>query len=177
MRQLKQKRAQIKIQQMAFMLVAVVLFFAIAGLFLFSFVFSGVKSSSEIAEQREALLLVSKLSNSPEFSCGNAFERSEGNCIDADKIMALKKYQNIYTDFWEVSGIQIRKVFPENRDSIECTEINYPDCNVITIKKADSGIGFSNFAALCRKFYDEKKATQKNVCELAKIIVTYSSKQ
>ncbi|GIU68582.1 MAG: hypothetical protein KatS3mg001_432 [Candidatus Pacearchaeota archaeon] len=174
---MKEKKAQIKIQQMAFMLIAVSLFFAIAGLFLLTFVFSGIKGSSELVEQREALLLVSKLSNSPEFSCGNAFERSEGNCIDSDKIMALKKYQNLYGNFWEVSGIEIRKVFPKSEEKIECTQENYPNCNSIIIKNTDSGTSFSNFAALCRKDYDEEKARQVNVCELAKVIVTYKLKE
>src|SRR4030042_5145835 len=84
----KNKKGQMKIQQMAFMLMAITLFFVLVGIFVLVIRFSGLKDTAKQLEEENAMLLVSKLANSPEFSCENAFG-ALSNCIDADKIMAL----------------------------------------------------------------------------------------
>lgn len=165
------KKAQMKIQQMAFMLIALTLFFVLAGLFVFTIFFSNLKTSANIIEQENAILLVSKLSNSPEFSCENAFGGNRLNCVDADKAMALKENANKYSQFWGVEGIEIRKIYDGN--SNECTEQNYPECGSITVLSPKSGgTGISNFAALCKKV--NINDTIQDVCDLAKVIVTYN---
>ena len=165
---MKNKSGQMKIQQMAFMLVAVTLFFVFVGLFFAMILFSDIKKSSEVLEQKEALLLVSKIANSPEFSCGNSFGSSRINCIDADKVMALKKNINSYSEFWGVSGIEIRKLYPQEESIIECSSENYPECTRITLF-SNQGTGVSNFVALCRKQGDNAGVQDK--CEIARIIV------
>ena len=166
----KNKKAQMKIQQMVFMLIAVTLFFVLVGLFFITVVFSGVKESAALLEERNALLLVSKLANSPEFSCGEAFGSVKINCIDSDKAMALKSNINRYTNFWGVDGIKIKKIYPEEEDV--CTSDNYPNCGEI-ILITGRGTGVSNFVALCRKKNIEGQIHDK--CELARIIVYYES--
>jgi len=173
-RKMKNKKAQMKIQQMAFMLIAVTLFFVFAGLFFAMIVFSDIRKAAEGLEERNALLLVSKLANSPEFACGNAFGSFKTSCIDADKAMALKNNIELYKDlkgnFWGVDGVEIKKIYPIDYAEIECDSGNYPECGKITIFQKQ-GIGVSNFVALCRKegsggFIEDK-------CELARIIVYY----
>jgi len=83
--------------------------------------------------------------------------------------MALKNNINKYSGFWGVSGIEIRKIYPES-SRIECTSENYPNCDEIRIIK-NSGTGVSNFVALCRKENIDNVIQDK--CELAKIIVYY----
>lgn len=166
----KNKKAQMKIQQMVFMLIAVTLFFVLVGLFFIMVVFSGAKESAALLEERNALLLVSKLANSPEFRCGDAFGGVKINCIDSDKAMALKSNINRYTNFWGVDGIKIKKIYPEE-DEV-CTFENYPDCGEI-ILITGRGTGVSNFVALCRKKNIEGQIHDK--CELARIIVYYES--
>ena len=87
------KHGQLKIQQMAFMLVAITLFFVLAGLFFLSIQFSNLKQSATEQEKQNTQLLITRLANSPEFSCENAFENLGTNCVDFDKVMVLK--QNI----------------------------------------------------------------------------------
>ena len=164
----KNKKAQMKMQQMIFMLIALTLFFVLVGLFLIMVVFSGAKESAALLEERDALLLVSKLANSPEFSCGGAFGGVKINCIDSDKIMALKSNINRYSNFWGVDGIKIKKIYPEEEDV--CTFENYPVCGEITLFTG-RGTGVSNFVALCRKENIEGQIHDK--CELARIIVYY----
>lgn len=180
-------RAQMKIQQMAFMLIAVTLFFALVGLFVVTILFSNIKASGAALEEKNALLLVSRLANSPEFSCGNAFGTARANCVDFDKVMALKKEIKKYSQpsFWGVSGIEIVKIYPAKNMGILCAEDNYPECEKMEIIKASSGIAVSNFIALCRKErktmenYDEEGnvigsvSNIENICELAKIVATY----
>lgn len=169
-------KAQMKIQQTAFMLLAVTLFFVLVGLFVLTFKFSGLKETAELLQEENAMLLVTKLANSPEFSCGDAFGTNKGNCIDADKVMALKENINDYSGFWGVSNIEIRKIYPESATKIECTTNNYPDCNVIKIRqKQVSGYDASNFVSLCRKESFENDVYDK--CELARIMVSYEVEQ
>lgn len=159
---------------MAFMLIAVTLFFVLAGLFVFTVLFSNVKTSAKIIEQENAILLVSKLANSPELSCESAFDGSRLNCVDSDKAMALAANIEAYKNFWGIEGIVIRKIYPDG--SQECNSFNYPDCNVITVLDAGEGTGVSNFVALCKKInVGEGNETKiENDCELGKLIVTYN---
>ena len=184
------KSGQMKIQQMAFMLIAVTLFFALVGLFVLGVFSSGLKNSATLLEEQNALLLVSRLSNSPEFSCGDAFGTSRVNCVDFDKVMALKSNMNDYTKarFWGDVGIEIVKVYAGSGGGItnvSCTPGNYPSCGKIEIVKASSGTGVSNFASLCRKQGKNHPVFNEtgdvigyifrigDECEIAKVVVTY----
>lgn len=171
----KMKKGQMKIQQMAFMLIAVTLFFVIAGLFVLTIVFSDIKGSAELIQERNALLLVSRLANSPEFACGDAFSGSRVNCVDLDKVIALKNNINDYTtlqsNFWGVDGIEIVKVIQNN--NVECNSNNYPLCDSITLIEASGGTGVSNFISLCRNEGSTSGIVQDK-CEIGRIILTYN---
>lgn len=172
LRRTKNKKAQMKIQQMAFMLIAVTLFFVLAGIFFVTIIFSNLRESASLLEEQNALLLVSKLANSPEFSCGEAFGSTRINCIDSDKVMALKNNIGEYSGFWGIDGIKIKKIYPE--DERVCISENYPDCGEINLFSG-SGTGVSNFVALCRKENIGGQIYDK--CELARVIVYYGENQ
>jgi hypothetical protein len=167
------KKAQLKIQQMAFMLIAVTLFFVLVGMFVLTIQLSNLKNSAATLEEKNALLLVTKLANSPEFSCGNAFGNIRINCIDADKVIMLKEGITNYDKFWGVENIEIRKIYPKTTDKT-CTLENYPNCNIIKIREGDITAGHSNFVSLCRK--ENFEGEVENKCELAKLIVSYNEK-
>lgn len=170
----KSKKAQMKIQQMAFMLMAVTLFFVLIGMFVLVFRFSGLREAATALEEKNAMLLVTKLANSPEFSCGEAFGSNRINCIDADKVMMLKENIDKYVNFWGVSNIEIRKIYPKTGNEI-CNLGNYPDCNIIRMRSKDIiGDYLSNFVSLCRKESFEGEVYDK--CELARIMVSYEEK-
>ena len=167
-------KGQLKIQQMAFMLLAVTLFFVLVGMFVLVYKFAGLRESATLLEQENAMLLVTKIANSPEFSCGGSFATQRLKCIDFDKVMALKMGIGRYDDFWGVQNLEIRKVYPVS-GNIECTPANYPDCGVIKLRSEDiSGFVASNFVSLCRKELFEGDI--ENKCELARIMVSYESK-
>ena len=169
------KNAQLKIQQMAFVLMAVTLFFVLAGMFVLVFVFSGMKGSAEDTCQKNALLLVTGLANSPEFSCGDAYGSRMGSCIDADKVMILKENIEKYGNFWGVESIEIRKIVPAG-DKVECELSNYPDCNSISVKDSDNpGYVEENFVILCGKRIKDGQKYDK--CEIAKLMLGAKEKQ
>ena len=166
------KKAQLKIQQMAFMLMAVTLFFVLAGMFVLVFKFAGLKESATELERKNAMMLVTKLANSPEFSCGFSFDETKPACIDADKVMMLKEsHISKYDNFWGVSNIEIRKIYPKANTEIMCNVKNYPNCNIIRIREKEiTGTGQAkNFVSLCRKESFEGEIYNK--CELAIIII------
>lgn len=165
----KMKSGQLKIQQMAFMLIAVTLLFVLLGLFVMNFMFSDLRQTASELGEKNALLLVTRLANSPEFSCGDAFGSSGVNCIDADKVIMLRENIERYGEFWGVAEVKIRKVYPSG--NTECTAGNYPDCDVITIysEESNKGADYSNFVSLCRK--DDYEGETYDKCELARLMV------
>lgn len=170
---IKMKKAQVKVQQMAFMLLAITLFFVLVAIFVVVIKYSGLKEGASELEEENAILLVSKLANSPEFSCEESFGKNKINCVDGDKLMMLKENIDKYEDFWDVSNIEIRKIFPVTEYNLVCTLNNYPNCNTIRIiSKNVTGFDASNFVILCRKEVFEEETYDK--CEIAKMMVSYS---
>lgn len=160
---------QIKIQQMVFMIMAVFILFVLVGLIFMSSRLSKLRESATDLEEEEALKLASKLANSPEFSCGNSYGNQKSDCVDMDKVMALKTNTKSYENFWGVSNIEIRKIPNEN---ISCTSDNYPNCD--TLKLIDEGMkgyAVSNFVSLCYKKINGN--TVSNRCDIGTIIVSY----
>lgn len=163
------KKGQVKIQQMIFMLMAVFILFVIIGLIVLSARLSNIKKSATELEKRNALTLVSRLANSPEFSCGNSYGNQKGDCVDLDKVMALKKNIDDYKEFWGVSNIEIR-IMP-NEDSL-CTEENYPECDTLKLISNETiGNSFANFVSVCHKESNEGNVVSK--CDIGQIIVSY----
>ena len=175
-RKMKNKKAQMKIQQTAFMLLAITLLFVLVGLFVLIFKIGSIQDTANILQEDNAMLLISKLANSPEFACGNAFGTQKIDCIDADKVMALKQYSATYEDFWGVSNIEILKIYPSSETDVECDVFSYPNCNIINVKgEVSTGYSVSNFVSLCRK--ESFEGSPYNKCELARLIVSYESVQ
>jgi len=162
------KKAQLRIQEMAFMLLAVFLFFVLIGLFALSLVYTNINDSAlKIAEER-TLSSLSSLSDTPEMSCTS----SKSNCIDGDKLINIVG-KEIYGEFWPYSSLKVIKFSgfgKENKDLIECTRANYPECDVFYVydKKAKNERAISTFIAMCRKELENDYTYDK--CELSKII-------
>ncbi len=163
------KNAQVKIQQMAFMLMAVFILFVLIGLIVLSMKLSNIKKSATELQEANALTLVSRLANSPEFYCGSSYGNQKSDCVDFDKVMALKKNIGNYNNFWGVSNIEIRKIPNSN---IICNELNYPDCDTIKLISDEiKGNSVSNFVSVCYKEINGMVVSNK--CEIGMIIVSY----
>ena len=95
------KRGQIKIQQMAFVLVAIMIFFSFAALFYFSLSVSKLKGDAEDLREKEVKETVRRLAGSPEFSW-TVYDCP--TCIDLDKVMVLKDLES-YNGFLEENSL------------------------------------------------------------------------
>jgi hypothetical protein len=129
----KSKSGQMKIQQTAFMLLAITLLFVLVGMFFIVFKFSGLKQSSSDLQEENALMLVSKIANYPELSCGSSYGSDIGNCIDMDKAIFLLNDRKKYKDLFGVSNVEIRKIYPEG-NSVICSLENYPNCDILNYR-------------------------------------------
>jgi hypothetical protein len=168
------KKGQMKIQQMAFMLIGVTLFFVLAGLFLLTIYLSSIRQGANDLNEENAKRVVTSLADSPEFSCENAFSSIGTSCIDFDKVMILKKNIGKYNEFWNVAEIKINKIYPKE-NAMECTESTYPKCNSLVVysKNVNKGPFQSNFVSLCRKDYIGNEVYDK--CEMAQLLISYET--
>ncbi len=161
----KNKLGQLKIQQMAFVLVALVIFFALVGLIYFSFRVKNIESSATGLKEDEAKSLVKKLVSTPEFS----FTVEDCSaCVDLDKVLSLKG-RRTYEGFWNLDYLAVEKIYPS--EDRECEKSNYPECNRITIINTTEKTGEITraFVALCR-WEDSKQGYFK--CELGQIMAS-----
>lgn len=169
------KAGQIKIQQMAFMLIAVTMFFVLVGLAFLAVGTAGIKESATELEAKNAQLLVTKLANSPEFSCGESYDQKAPNCIDADKFMVLIENKVKYDGFWgDLANIEARIIYPIEKTEV-CSLSNYPNCNSIRLYSDEiTGFSQSNFVTLCRKAV--KNGETYDLCEMGKLFISYNKK-
>ncbi len=161
------KKAQLRIQEMSFMIIAVVLFFALVGIFVITIVYTNITERASKVAEEETLASLTALSDTPEFSC----VATKTNCVDGDKLISLLD-KDIYQTFWPFSSLRVIKSsgFEKTEiELIECTIANYPDCDVFNVydKNVRDEKVIASFVALCRKDF-EFEAYDK--CEIAKMI-------
>ena len=157
------KKAQLKIQQMVFMLVALTLLFILVALFFI--VFKVTKLQKDVVELRrdQAAGLVSKIASTPEF----IFEDTP-NAIDADKLMILQGKPQYREYFGNIEGIIIQKIYPSG-SLVECTRSNYPECNQIKLFTQSSSAPDSSYVAWCRK--QSIAGVAFNKCDIALLMI------
>lgn len=137
-------KAQMKIQQMAIMLVAITLFFMLVFMFYITFESASLRKRVVELNRDQAVGLVTKIAFSPEL---NYVDSSRG--VDFDKLMVLKEMEE-YEDFWNVESIVIDRLYPKG-DDVECTLRNYPNCTEIILVGDGNGEFIHSYVSLCRK--------------------------
>lgn len=161
----RSRQGQFKIQQMAFMILAVFLFFVLVGLFFMRIQFSDINRSFAELQRESALSSLSIIANMPELS----YSSSEEFTLDEDKLTIMAStFSSDYEGFWPVASVEVHKVFPRFEKEIKCPAL---DCNYYEI--FDSGQKsiqkYSTFVSICRRvkegnyYYDW--------CELGKLSV------
>lgn len=167
---MKARKSQLKIQEMAFMLMAVVILFIIAGLFFVTIKYREMYQTANLFKKEKTLSTVAKLADTAEFSCGKPL------CIDTDKLIVMKN-RKAYEGFWQLSSLSVVKVFPKQEKEIECREDNYPNCNIFKVcdKQAENEETVSTFVSLCRK--EKQGEYWYDKCELGKLIAGFEPEQ
>ena len=99
------RKGQLRIQEMAFVLLAIVLLGFIAFIFYAKVQSQGIQSSAERIKGETALSLRDKIAALPEIKC------TEKLCIDKDKALMLKDY-NLKGMFQGISEAKIVQLYP-----------------------------------------------------------------
>ncbi|MEM1577789.1 MAG: hypothetical protein QXM27_02150 [Candidatus Pacearchaeota archaeon] len=160
-------KSQIHIQEMAFVLVALILLFALVMLTFAMFQTAKTKQLAKSLQREKIVSMLDSIANMPEFSCKKAY------CLDEEKIIAYieKADKKIYKNLWEKSKIaliKVERVYPNIEG--KCNKSNYPNCKTYIIY--DSGKNYeaySTFMPLC--YYDYEFGSTR--CDIAKLIVGF----
>ena len=150
---------------MAFMIIAIILFFILVGLFAVSIVYKNLQESATEIVEEKTLSAITNLAGTAEFICSGA----KSNCVDADKLMALIGKKS-YDNFWDFSSLSVVRYsgFSKNEsDFIECNLRNYPDCDIIRVHGEKVKGEVHSFVALCRREYENNYGYEK--CEVAQL--------
>jgi len=160
------KKAQFKIQQMAFMLVFVFIFFSLVGLFFLQINLGSLRSSAIEFERKQVLSALLSWSELPELSCADG----RSNCIDEDKIyiLGLEKYTRVYSSFWPVSSIKVYLVNTNATSLVRCPQV---DCNYYLVYDSgqESLVEYAGYVSVCRT--ERRENLIMRSCEMGKLAV------
>ena len=157
-------RGQMKIQQMAFMIMAVFLFFILVGLFFLNIHFKSIKKSASDLKKDKAISSLEIITNMPEFKC----ERKKGFCVDEDKLnVMMGEFGERYEDLWPFYSLKFYKVYPSS-EFVECPEIN---CNYWKVYDVNSEEyqEYSTFVSICKKKIENGYVYDD--CDIGKIVI------
>jgi len=158
----KNKKAQVKIQEMAFVLLAVVFLVALLFLFFARFQYSQLQESVTQVREARTITMLSVVASLPELRCSSSFSSaSEIACIDKDKVDVFNKGGNIrkkYTKIWQaaqISKITIDEIYPEGQSYL-----------IYTQEPGESTETYATYIPLC------EETTGNLKCVVAKIRIT-----
>ena len=157
------KKAQMKIQQMIFMIIAVFIFFILVGLFVLNVQLRGLKGTSEELKETETINSLTIVTTMTELSCPT----SDYFCLDGNKleVMANKKS---YSELWPIASLEVYKTYPSFSKVVPCPGV---DCNYYKVfdNSQTQTQKVSTYVSLC---YQKKKNNQQyEDCEIAKVLI------
>jgi len=143
-------RAQMKIMQMAFMIVAVFFLFVLVGLFLLGIISGDIKQGAGELQAEEAISSLMVIAGMSELNC----DASESLCLDEDKLKILTgNKSSAYEDFWPVASVKAYKIYPAFDEVVECPGLG---CNYYEIYdgEQDNVKEYSTYVSICKKVKD-----------------------
>ena len=162
---IKQKKAQMKIQQMAFMIVAVFFFFALVGLFFLRLSLGNLSGEVDRLNSDQAITSLKVISSMTELNC----DSKEEMCLDEDKLNVLSsEFGKTYEDFWPIASIKVTtfSFFNQTSIKIKCPAQN---CNYYEIYDNNqiNNETRSSFVSICKKV--NNAGSINNVCEIGRL--------
>jgi|GEM_PF-2904430 hypothetical protein len=160
------KSAQFQIQQMAFMIIAIFIFFALAAIFVLQISLSDLEGSSADIKTEKAINFLSTIPSMTELS----FDDSCPNCLDRDKLVVLSDFGVEYKRFFPLESLKAFKVYPVPEDNIVAGELNCPsrDCIVIFEGSNTSFQEYATFVPVCTK--SRRQGILRKECEVWKLV-------
>ena len=161
----KNKLGQMKIQQMAFMLVAVFFFFILVGLFFLRVQFSDIQRDAAALSKDSAISSLEVIANMPELNC----DSRKNLCLDVDKLKIMSgNFGENYNSLWPVASVRVYTVYPESSVVIKCPAVG---CNYYEIwdNGQQNSKEFSTYVSVCEKIKESGYVYDN--CEIAKLVV------
>ena len=151
------KKAEIKIQEMAFVLLAVVLLFTLVLLIFARFQIAQLQESALELRREQAVSMLRVIASMPELRCSASFSSvAESACIDEIKLEAFVSEHERYEELWKnskISGITIKEAYPEGQEYV--IKSARPGTNTVT---------YATFIPLC-----EEQVGRQVSCKIATI--------
>ncbi len=166
------KKAQYKIQQMAFMILAIFFFFILVGIFFIGWLMGEIRSDYARLEEQKAQSALKIIADSIELNC----DAAEDWCIDKDKLKAFSEYSHLYQDFWSVASIEVLIIYPrrgepaQNNEPILCPD-TWCDYYVLYDSGQTNRRIYSAYVTVCENI----DRSHRN-CELARLMLGVVSK-
>lgn len=160
---------QMKIMQMAFMILAVFIFFVLVGLFFLVIQFRDIESDVARLEAEQAISSLETIANMPELN----FDSRWSMAVDEDKLKVMSgSFGDSYDNFWPVASIRVYKIYPVFSESKKCPEV---DCNYYEIyDNGQSNVKtYAAFISICSKV----DGGARNLCEIGKMVVGVVSRE
>ena len=158
-------KAQMKIQQMAFMIMAVFFFFILVGLFFLGIQFRGVGDSAQQLQKEQVLSSLEVIADMPELNYNSRLSMT----LDEDKLRIMSgNFSEAYRNFWPVDSIKVYKIYPKPESFVKCPALN---CNYFDVY--DSGQKniqeYSTYVSICKRVREMGSSYDK--CEIGKLVL------
>jgi hypothetical protein len=158
-------RAQMKIMQMAFMIVAVFFFFVLVGLFFVGIQFKDVAGNAAQLQKEQAISSLRVIADMPELN----YDSSKAITLDEDKLRVMSgPFGLYYEQLWPVASVSVYKIWPVANQLKECPGVG---CNYYKIY--DNGQTnvqtYSTYVSICNKVKEDGYVYDR--CEVGKLEV------
>lgn len=167
MERIKEKKGQLKIQEMAFVLIAFAVFFSLVAVIYLKLRLSQVEKSADELKEGAASSLLSNIAAFPELG----WKGCKG-CIDLDKAIIMKELEKRNKSIgrsWKLDYLEIKILYPL-KDSRECVLGIYPECGSILLLNKSKNYGIAKDAYVNACYWNNEMGSEK--CVLAKIIAS-----
>jgi hypothetical protein len=147
------KKGQLKIQEMAFVLVAVVFLFFLVFLFYARFQGAQMAEQAKVLREFRSATLLKVVAGLPELQCALQ-GHGVSVCIDKDKLSEFIKMQANYSELWQnsnIAKIEIEEVYPDPKEKY-----------LVYSKTAGNFTTYSTYIPLC-------SGGAQIICSIAKI--------
>ncbi|MCK5321467.1 hypothetical protein KAJ38_02720 [Candidatus Pacearchaeota archaeon] len=161
----KINRGQMEIQQMAFMILAVFLFFILVGLFFLGIQFKDIKKNVAQLQTEQAISSLKVIADMPELN----YDSHESMTLDEDKLRIMSgNLGTYYSEFWPVASVKVYKIYPKFNERVKCPALN---CNYFEIydNGQESMKTYSTYVSICKKVKETGYIYDR--CEVGKLVV------
>ena len=140
-------RGQMKIMQMAFMIVAVFFFFVLVGLFFLSIQLKDVKGGAAQLQKDQAISSLKVIADMPELN----YDSRESLIVDEDKLKIMSgNFSRAYDEFWPVASVGVYKLWPVADEIKYCPSAG---CNYYKLYDSEqtNTRTYSTYVSVCKK--------------------------